>query len=76
MQTSLTRQGLQDKYEFTAPKTIPVAKVLNNLTGIKTVFSDPSRFKTIYEKVGYGSILMFDNPAQYVWFPIVCLPLS
>ncbi|KDR69074.1 hypothetical protein GALMADRAFT_933805 [Galerina marginata CBS 339.88] len=65
MQTSLTRQGLQAKYEFTAPKTILEPKVLNTLTGIKTVFSDPSRFKIIYQKVGYGSILMFDDRAQH-----------
>ncbi|KDR73404.1 hypothetical protein GALMADRAFT_142500 [Galerina marginata CBS 339.88] len=65
MQTSLTRQGLQAKYDFDAPKTIPVPIVLNTLTGIKTVFSDSSRFKVIYEKFGYGSILMFDNPTQH-----------
>ena len=66
MQTSLTRQGLQEKYEFSPPKTIPVPKILNTLTGIKAVFSDPSRFKIIYGKVRYGSILMFDDRAQFV----------
>ncbi|PPQ85481.1 hypothetical protein CVT25_006638 [Psilocybe cyanescens] len=65
MQTSLTRQGLQDKYSFNHPATLPVPKVLNTLTGIRTVFSDPARFKVIYEKFGYGSILMFDDPKQH-----------
>lgn len=72
MQTSLTRQGLQAKYEFSPPKTIPVPKVLNTLTGIRTVFSDPSRFKIIYRKVGYGSILMFDDRAQFVFLDLIC----
>ncbi|KAG5644792.1 hypothetical protein DXG03_007613 [Asterophora parasitica] len=46
-------------------QTLPIPKVLNTFTGIKTVFSDPSRFKVIYEKYGYGSILMFDDIAQH-----------
>jgi hypothetical protein len=65
MTTSLTRQGLQAKYDFNPPATIPVPKVFNTLTGIKTIFSDPSRFKVIYEKFGYGSMLMFDDVAQH-----------
>jgi len=72
MQTSLTSQALQAKYEFSPPKTISVTKVLNTLTGIKTVFSDPSRFKIVYDKVGYGSILMFDDHAQFVFLDLIC----
>ena len=72
MQTSLTRQGLQSKYEFSPPKTIPVTKVLNTLTGIKTVFSDPSRFKIMYDNVGYGSVLTVDDRAQFVFLDLIC----
>lgn len=66
MKQSLTRQGLQDKYTFDPPIATPVPKVLNTVTGIRNVFNDPSRFKVIYEKYGYGSILMFDDVAKYV----------
>jgi linoleate 10R-lipoxygenase len=71
MKDSLTRQGLGKKYTFDKPVTAPVPKVLNTFTGIKTAFSDPSRFKTIYEKYGYGSILMFDEVAQWVHLMVV-----
>lgn len=66
MKDSLTRRGLAEKYTFERPKTLSVPKVLNTFAGIKTAFGDPSRFKVIYEKYGYGSILMFDELAQYV----------
>jgi len=66
MKESLTRQKLATKYTFDPPVTARVPKILNTFTGIKTVFGDPSRFKVIYEKFGYGSILMFDGIAQYV----------
>ena len=66
MKESLTRQGLAKKYTFDLPVALRVPKVLNTFTGIKTAFSDPSRFKTVYEKYGYGSILMFDNVEQWV----------
>ncbi|KAF8066489.1 heme peroxidase [Lyophyllum atratum] len=65
MKQSLTQQKLDHKYTFDHPPTIPAAKVLNTFTGIKAVFSDPSRFKVIYEKYGYGSILMFDEMAKH-----------
>ncbi|KDR77934.1 hypothetical protein GALMADRAFT_244901 [Galerina marginata CBS 339.88] len=65
MKDSLTRQGLQDKYTFDPPTTIPVAKVFNTFTGIKTIFNDSTKFKVIYEKFGYGSILMFDDISQH-----------
>jgi len=64
MKESLTTQGLAAKYTFEHPQALRVPKVLNTFTGIKTVFSDSSRFKVIYEKYGYGSILMFDEIAK------------
>jgi linoleate 10R-lipoxygenase len=66
MKGSLTRMGIAKQYTFDNSITLPVPKVLNTFTGIKYVFSDPTRFKTIYEKSGYGSILMFDEIAKYV----------
>ena len=66
MKDSLTRRGLANKYTFEHPTPLRVPKILNTLTGIKQVFSDPSRFKVIYEKFGYGSILMFDEIAKCV----------
>jgi hypothetical protein len=66
MKESLTRQGLDKKYTFDPPVPLRVPKVLNTFTGIKAAFSDPSRFKTVYEKYGYGSILMFDEIAKWV----------
>lgn len=65
MQDSLTRQGLAAKYTFIYPKIQPVPKILNTFMGIKAVWSDPSRFKVIYEKHGYGSMLMFDDVAKH-----------
>jgi len=64
MRQSLTRRGLQAKYTLNAPETLPEPKILNTMTGIKTAFGDPAKFKVIYEKFGYGSALMFDQPAQ------------
>ncbi|KAG6847119.1 hypothetical protein H0H93_009982, partial [Arthromyces matolae] len=65
MQKSLTRRKLQAKYSFDHPKVQPVPKILNTFTGIRRVFGDPSLFKVVYEKQGYGSILMFDEIAQH-----------
>ncbi|KAG6852246.1 hypothetical protein C0991_001607, partial [Blastosporella zonata] len=65
MKDSLTKQGIASKYIFDHPPTQPVPKILNTLTAIKTVWSDPSRFKVVYEKAGYGSPLMFDDPKQH-----------
>jgi linoleate 10R-lipoxygenase len=64
MKSSLTRLGVAEQYDFDPPIARRVPKVLNTFTGIKYVFSDPTRFKTIYEKSGYGSILMFDEIAK------------
>jgi len=66
MKASLTKQGIAKKYTFDPPVALRVPKVLNTFTGIKTAFSDPSRFKVVYEKYGYGSILMFDEIAKWV----------
>ena len=66
MKESLTTQGLVQKYTFDLPVTLRLPKVLNTFTGIKAAFSDPSRFKTVYQKYGYGSILMFDDVEQWV----------
>ncbi|KAG6859256.1 hypothetical protein C0991_001040 [Blastosporella zonata] len=65
MKDSLTHQKLEKKYTFDRPQALRVPKVLNTFTGIKAVFSDSSRFKVIYEKYGYGSILMFDEIAKH-----------
>jgi len=65
MKESLTRQGIAHKYTFTKPVTLAQPQVLNTYTGIKTVFNDPRRFKVLYEKYGYGSILMFDEVQQH-----------
>ncbi|KAG5636744.1 hypothetical protein H0H81_007002 [Sphagnurus paluster] len=65
MKTSLTAQKLTAKYTFDRPKALPVPKILNTFTGIKEVWSDPTRFKVIYEIYGYGSILMFDDIAKH-----------
>ncbi|KAG6830523.1 hypothetical protein H0H87_007821, partial [Tephrocybe sp. NHM501043] len=65
MKESLTRQKLVKKYTFDRPEAFRIPKVLNTFTGIKTVFSDPSSFKVIYERYGYGSILMFDEIAKH-----------
>ena len=66
MEGSLTRQGLADKYVFDRPTPLRAPKILKTFAGIKPVFSDPSRYKVIYEKYGYGSILMFDELAKCV----------
>ncbi|KAF4623505.1 hypothetical protein D9613_002388 [Agrocybe pediades] len=65
MKKSLTKQGIQDKYTFDLPIPQPVPKILNTLTGIRNVFNDSTKFNVIYEKFGYGSILMFDDIGQH-----------
>jgi linoleate 10R-lipoxygenase len=61
MKESLTRQGIDKKYTFEKPIPRRMPKVLNTLTGIKTAFGDPARFKVIYEKEGYGNVLTSDE---------------
>ncbi|KAG6822659.1 hypothetical protein H0H92_013026, partial [Tricholoma furcatifolium] len=65
MKTSLTKRGIASKYTFDHPVPLPIPKILNTFTGIKTVWSDPSRFKVVYEKFGYGSLLNSDDPQQH-----------
>ena len=66
MKASLTARNVASSYTFDRPASIPEAKILNTFTGIKYVFNDPSRFKIIYEKYGYGSIVNTDDVQQYV----------
>lgn len=66
MKASLKRQKIDSKYTFDRPITKPEPKIFNTFTGIKPVFSDPTKFKIIYEKTGYGSVLQMDDVAQYV----------
>ena len=65
MKESLKKQKLDKKYTFDPPVAARIPKVLNTFTGIKTLFNDPAKFKVIYEKYGYGSILMFDEIAKH-----------
>ncbi|KAL4262777.1 Heme peroxidase [Pleurotus pulmonarius] len=65
MQQSLTRQGIAQKYTFDRPITQPVPIVLKTFAAIKGVWNDPSRFKIIYEKLGYGSMLLFDDAKRH-----------
>jgi linoleate 10R-lipoxygenase len=66
MKGSLTRLGIAEQYTFGRPSALPECKILTTFTGIKYACGDPTRFKVIYEKIGYGSILMFDEIAKYV----------
>ncbi|TDL26424.1 heme peroxidase [Rickenella mellea] len=64
---NLTKLGLADKYDFNRPKATPVPKVLNTLTGIRHVFADYTKYKTIYTADmklltnDYGFFLVFDE---------------
>jgi linoleate 10R-lipoxygenase len=76
MKDSLTRICIAEQYTFDRPSAHPECKILNTFTGIKYVFSDPTRFKVIYEKFGYGSILMFDEITKYVLRALVHINIS
>lgn len=76
MKDSLTRIGTSEQYTFDRPSPPRECKNLNTFTGIKYAFSDPTRFKVIYEKFGYGSILMFDEIAKYVLRELVYINMS
>ena len=69
MKASLTKQGLADKYTFTRPVPVSVPKILNTFTGIKTVLSDPTRFKVPYgikdPATSGGSILDCDEKTRH-----------
>ncbi|KAH8111877.1 heme peroxidase [Phellopilus nigrolimitatus] len=64
---NLTKLGIAEKYDFNRPKTTPIPKVLNTLTGIRYVFNDFKKFHQIYEADmkmltdGYGFMLTFDD---------------
>lgn len=70
MKESLTKQGIVAQYIFDRPVATVIPKVLNTFTGIKYVFGDPARFKTVYDMKGlgggYGFILTFDEPVKSV----------
>jgi linoleate 10R-lipoxygenase len=65
MKDSLTKQGLAERYTYDRPVATPIPKVLNTFTGIKYVFNDHHRFRTMYELnglgSGYGFMLSFDD---------------
>jgi linoleate 10R-lipoxygenase len=63
MKESLTRQGLDKKYFFDRPVPLRPFAVLNDFTAIKYAFNAPTKFKIIYNKVGYGSVLTSDDVA-------------
>ncbi|KAF9492298.1 heme peroxidase [Pleurotus eryngii] len=65
MRQSLTRQGIAQKYTFDRPIAQPVPVILKTFAAIKGVWNDPSRFKIIYEKLGYGSMLLFDDAKRH-----------
>ncbi|KAF5372318.1 hypothetical protein D9615_009241 [Tricholomella constricta] len=65
MKVSLAAQKLEARYTFDRPVLVPEAKILNTFTGIKHVFSDPSRFNVIYEKYGYGSFVNTDEVVKH-----------
>ncbi|KAF9466792.1 heme peroxidase [Collybia nuda] len=65
MKTALKAQGIDAKYNFDRPVLRNPPVVLNDFTAIKYAFDDPSKFKIIYDKVGYGSVLTSDDRAQH-----------
>ncbi|KAJ7443813.1 heme peroxidase [Mycena latifolia] len=70
MKESLTTQGIAAKYTFDRPVPARQPKILKTFTGIKHVFNDPNRFRTIYDDLrgvggGYGFFLCFDEPAKH-----------
>jgi len=65
MKASLGAQKIDSQYTFDRPVTAPEPKILNTFTGIKHVFSDPNRFKVVYQIPGHGSSLNIDDVAQH-----------
>lgn len=71
--TNLAKKGIVpsvDLYDFSRPKAIAPAKVVDTLTGIHHVFNSPEKFKTLYLRdfkmmlSGYGCFLAFDERSQ------------
>ncbi|TFK61373.1 heme peroxidase [Pluteus cervinus] len=78
MEASLTKQGIADKYKPPGPANLPIAtrlpprqlpKVIHTFKAINTVFSDPARFKVVYQLSalgdGYGFMMGFDDPKKH-----------
>ncbi|KAJ7340010.1 heme peroxidase, partial [Mycena albidolilacea] len=69
MKDSLTAQGIAAQYTFDRPIPARVPKILNTFTGIKYVFNDPTRFRTVYDMKGlgggYGFFLAFDEALKH-----------
>ncbi|KAJ7327590.1 heme peroxidase [Mycena albidolilacea] len=69
MQTSLTAQGTAANYTFTRPVPTNPPYILNTLTAINYVFSNPASFTNMYNMkdlgFGYGFFLTFDNPSTH-----------
>ncbi|KAF7300907.1 Heme peroxidase [Mycena kentingensis (nom. inval.)] len=69
MLESLTRMGIADQYTFDRPTPARVPVVLHDFTAINYVFSDPARFKNVYDMKdignGYGFLLGFDEPKKH-----------
>lgn len=67
--------GIVGKYNLKRPSTvIRVPKVVDTITGIDYVFSNPDKFKVTYGSDmkpltnGFGFMLVFDEKAKYVIF--------
>ncbi|KAJ7924221.1 heme peroxidase [Mycena leptocephala] len=69
MQTSLTAQGTAANYTFSRPVPTNAPYILNTLTAINYVFSDPASFTNMYnmKDLGfrYGFFLAFDDPSTH-----------
>ncbi|TCD62866.1 hypothetical protein EIP91_006272 [Steccherinum ochraceum] len=68
---NLTKLGIAEKYDFNRPKPQPIPKVVDTLTGIRYVFNDSTKFKTVYGDDmrlltgGYGFFLVFEEAAKH-----------
>ena len=69
---NLTKLGIADKYDFNHPKAAPIPKVIDTIAAIRTVFKDPTNFKSTnlsdFRLVtnGYGFFFSFDDKTPYV----------
>jgi len=63
MKTTLEERGLSEKYDtdLKLPVVLPVPKVLKTFTDIKRVFNSPSCSGSVYDKIGSGSLFMWDG---------------
>ena len=63
---NLTKLGIADKYDFSRPKPQPIPKIVDTIAGIRYVFNDAVKFRTMYPAIamspeGYGFFLAFDG---------------